>query len=112
MKLYYDEISIKNNVLLTEGYIDVNDGRINVIVGANGAGKTLLLNNIHNNIGGLLVPRLRSGRRKYCPARCRRRARPSASRSRACRTGRQRYNPARRRRRPGRRPASRHRTAG
>lgn len=55
MKLYYDEISIKNNVLLTEGYIDVNDGRINVIVGANGAGKTLLLNNIHNNIGGLLV---------------------------------------------------------
>lgn len=49
MKLYYDNIHIKNKISLKEGYIEIPDKGVSLIKGKNGIGKTSLLKNIFFN---------------------------------------------------------------
>ncbi len=49
MKLNYDNISIKNRILIENGSIYIKEKSINVIRGENGCGKSLLVKNIANN---------------------------------------------------------------
>ncbi len=49
MKLYFDDIVVKNKLLLNKGYLLVSETGITIIQGKNGCGKTLLLKNIFSN---------------------------------------------------------------
>ncbi len=49
MKLYFDDIVIKNKLLLNGGHLEVPETGITIIQGKNGCGKTLLLKNIFLN---------------------------------------------------------------
>lgn len=46
MQIFYDDIQIKENLLIEKGNLDINFHEINIITGFNGCGKTLLLKNI------------------------------------------------------------------
>lgn len=48
MKLLYDDIKIKKNILFKSGSLIIADNGINLITGKNGIGKTSLLKNIFN----------------------------------------------------------------
>ena len=50
MRICFGEISIKNDCYIKSGALEINEGEINVLLGKNGTGKSLLLSYIHTQI--------------------------------------------------------------